>query len=724
MGLLLKKNISSGIVVFFVALPLCLGIALAQNAPLLSGLVSGIIGGIVVGFLGASQVSVSGPAAGLTVVVVGAISQLGGFQAFTLAVLLSGVMQIAFGFLRLGLVSKFIPGSVIKGMLAAIGIIIVLKQVPHLLGYDSDYVGDMEFFQPDGRNTFTELWVMLRFLNPTAVLISAVSLAVILYWDKKIAQRFAALRNVPGSLIAVFVAVGANLLAAKVDWLRDLSANHLVQIPVDIGWQNFATQFSGLDFSLLIKKKEIWTIALTIAVIGSIETLLSLEAADKLDKERRVSNKNRELFAQGTGNILSGLLGGLPITAVIVRTVTNVNSGGTHRVSAIWHGVLIAAAVFVFPKVLNMIPLAVLATVLAIVGYKLSSFHIFRDAYRSGREQFVPFAVTVVAVVFTDILIGVAIGGVFSVAFLLINDHKKGFYVSDRDGATVIELAEDINFIHRPSLSEAFRRLPDGATVTLHAENPRMIHHDIAELIREFRESAAIRGIKILERNMPYIASEGERGGKRSATYKRLIHGNRNWVQKTLEQDRDYFTKLSRGQQPEILWIGCSDSRVPPNEITDTKPGEIFIHRNIANLVVHTDLNMLSVLQYAIENLKVKHVIVAGHYECGGVHAALQDIDLGLANNWLRNIKETYQQHAEELEAVKDAKARERLLVELSTMEQVRNLAKTSIVQHAWKKRQVEIHGWVVDIATGLIKELPINLTQQADLPPVFRYKI
>lgn len=724
MGQLFKKNISSGIVVFFVALPLCLGIALAQNAPLLSGLVSGIIGGIVVGFFGASQVSVSGPAAGLTVVVVGAISQLGGFQAFTLAVLLSGVMQIAFGLLRLGLVSKFIPGSVIKGMLAAIGIIIVLKQVPHLLGYDSDYVGDMEFFQPDGRNTFTELWVMLRFLNPTAVLISAVSLAVILYWDKKFARRYAVLRNVPGSLIAVFVAVGVNLLAAKVDWLRDLGSNHLVQIPVDVGWQNFAAQFAGLDFSLLIKKKEIWTIALTMAVIGSIETLLSLEAADKLDKARRVSNKNRELFAQGTGNILSGLLGGLPITAVIVRTVTNVNSGATHRFSAIWHGVLIAAAVFIFPKVLNLIPLAVLATILAIVGYKLSSLQIFRDAYNSGREQFVPFAVTVVAVVFTDILIGVAIGGVFSVAFLLINDHKKGFYVSERDGVSHIELAEDINFIHRPSLSEAFRRLSDGSTVSLHAENPRTIHYDIAELIREFRETAALRKIKIIERNMPYIAAEGEHGGKRTETYKRLIHGNRNWVQKTLEHDRDYFTKLSRGQEPEILWIGCADSRVPPNEITQTKPGEIFIHRNIANLVVHTDLNMLSVLQYAIENLKVKHVIVAGHYECGGVRAALQDVDLGLANNWLRSIKATYQEHAEELGAVKDPAQRERLMVEISTMEQVRNLAKTSIVQRAWKKRQIEIHGWVVDIATGLIKELPLSLKKQTDLPPIFRYKI
>jgi len=724
MGQLLKKNISSGIVVFFVALPLCLGIALAQNAPLLSGLVSGIVGGIIVGILGASHISVSGPAAGLTVVVVAAIAQLGGFQAFTLAVMLSGALQIAFGMIRAGLISKFIPGSVIKGMLAAIGIIIVLKQLPHLLGYDSDYVGDMEFLQPDGRNTFTELWVMLRNLNPTAIMISVVSFGVIIFWDKKISKKHAAFRNIPGSLIAVFVAVAANLLAAKVDWLRDLSANHLVQIPVDLGWQNFAAQIKGLDFSLLLKRKEIWTVALTIAVIGSIETLLSLEAADKLDPQRRLSNKNRELLAQGTGNIISGFFGGLPITAVIVRTVTNVNSGATHRFSAIWHGLLLAAAVFAFPKVLNMIPLAVLAAILALVGYKLSSHRIFLDVYNSGREQFIPFLVTVVAVVFTDILIGVAIGGVFAVVFVLINDHSKGFFVTRENANYVVELSEDINFIHRPGLSEALRKIPDGASVTLHAENQRMIHTDIAELISEFRESAALRDIKIIEKNMPYIPTVEDSSNRRSPSYKRLIHGNRNWVRKTLETDNDYFKKLARGQKPEILWIGCADSRVPPNEITETKPGEIFIHRNVANLVVHTDLNMLSVLQYAVEALGVKHVIVAGHYECGGIRAAMQDVDLGLANNWLRNIKEVYHMHAAELDATVDPKARERLLVELSTMEQVRNLAKTSIIQKAWKKRQLEIHGWVVDIGTGYIKELPIKLDEATDLEPIFRYKL
>jgi len=720
---ILRRNIPSGIVVFFVALPLCLGIALAQGAPLISGLISGIIGGIVVGFLGGSAISVSGPAAGLTVVVVAAIAKLGGFQAFTLAVFLSGAFQLLFAVLRLGMLSKFIPGSVVKGMLAAIGIIIVLKQIPHLLGYDGDYVGDLEFIQPDGQNTFSELWAMFIYLNKTAILISALSFALIIWWDKSLVKRSKWLTNIPGSLIAVIAAVLVNLLAAKVSWLRDLSPNHLVQLPTNLALNNFVSNFYSLDFSLIWQKKEIISVALTIAIIGSIETLLSLEAADKIDPLRRVANKTRELWAQGTGNILSGLAGGLPITAVIVRTVTNVNSGATHRFSAIWHGGLLIIAVFFIPQLLNLIPLAALAVVLALVGYKLSSYSIFKEQWKSGYEQFVPFIATVIAVVFTDILLGVGIGFAVALAFILYDNYHKGFYVSEKNGIKMIRLAEDISFIHRASLGEALRKIPDGAKVLLEAENPDNVHYDIAELIEEFRYSAALRNIEIKERHMPYIpAPTSGRTGK-SAIYKRLLHGNKNWVQERLSSDRFYFDKLARGQSPQVLWIGCADSRVPPDQITDTKPGEIFIHRNVANLVVHTDLNMLSVLQYAVEVLKVKHVIVCGHYNCGGVKTAMLDLDLGLANNWLRNIKDVYAWRAHELAEIKDPKERERKLVEYNVVAQVENLAKTSIIQKAWNKQAIEIHGWVIDLETGLIKELPVKLDGAGDLSPIFRYK-
>jgi carbonic anhydrase len=522
----------------------------------------------------------------------------------------------------------------------------------------------------------------------------------------------------------VAIAVLVNLLAAKIDWLKSLSANHLVQLPLNHSPADFTRHLAAMDFSLLWSKKEVWTIALTIAVIGSIETLLSLEAADKIDPQRRIANKNRELMAQGVGNMLSGLFGGLPITAVIVRTVTNVNSGATHRISAIWHGVLLVIAVFFIPHLLNYIPLAALASILAIVGYKLSSFRIFTDVWKSGREQFIPFAVTVAAVVLTDILLGVGIGLLFSVGFVLRQNYRKGFYTSLKNGELVIKLAEDISFIHRPGLSEELRKIPDNSVVTISAENTHNINHDIAELIAEFRESAALRGITVREKSMPYIPPTAAELHDRSAIYRRLIHGNRIWVEENLSHDRYYFDKLSKGQAPQVLWIGCADSRIPPDTITHTRPGEIFIHRNVANLVVHTDLNMLSVLQYAVEVLKVRQVIVCGHYECGGVRAAMQPSDLGLANKWLRNIKEVYQLHVHELSAVTDPKEREKLLVELNVMEQVRNLAKTSIIQKAWKKRAVQIHGWVIDLSTGFIKELPIRLNSPRDLEPIFRYKL
>jgi len=719
-----KRNIPSGIVVFFVALPLCLGIALAQGAPLLSGLISGIIGGIVVGSLSGSQISVSGPAAGLTVVVISAIAQLGGFPAFALAVFLSGVFQLLFALLRGGVISKFIPGSVIKGMLAAIGIIIILKQIPYLVGYDPLFIDDLEFRQQDGFNTFTALWAMLQSINWTIVFISLVSLTVIIVWDKFFAARKKYLSTIPGSLLAVMAGVGIAFLAANVSWLTDLGSHHHVQIPTDLGFGNFAAHFTSMDFSLLWKNKNLWTIALTIAIIGSIETLLSLEAADKIDPLRRVANKTRELWAQGTGNMISGLLGGLPITAVIVRTVTNVNSGGTHRLSAIWHGALLVIAVFAVPNILNHIPLASLAMVLALVGYKLSSHKIFIEQWRAGKEQFIPFAVTVIAVVFTDILLGVVIGCAFALAFVIVDNYRKGFFSTTEENRTTLHLAHDISFLHRPGLSEELRKIPDNSVVTIAAESPSDLSYDIAELIEEFRGSAPLRGIKLEENELPYFPSKATASGKVSAAYEKLIHGNRNWVKKSLADNRNYFSNLARGQSPEILWIGCADSRVPPNEITGTKPGEIFIHRNVANLVVHTDLNMLSVLQYAIEVLHVKHVIVCGHYECGGIRAAMGNSDLGLANNWLRHIKEVYAMRVAELEMIADPKERERRLVEFNVMEQVRNLAKTSIIQKAWKKRQIEVHGWVIEVSTGYIKELTIKLGESKDLEPVFRYAI
>ncbi len=715
---------SSAVVVFFVALPLCLGIAYAQGAPPLAGLVTGIIGGVVVGALGASHISISGPSAGLTIVVLSSTAALGGFAALSLAVMLAGLMQIFLALLKFGMFSKFVPGSVIRGMLAAVGIIIILKQIPHLFGYDSDFVGDLEFIQPDGRNTFSELWVMTKYLNATAIIISVATFAIIVTWEKLAPRLGARFKLVPAAVLAIVIAVLVNLIAAKISWLKDLGESHLLRLPTSVSLQDLAGHFGKIDFALIWHKKEIWSVAFTIAIIGSLESLLGLEAADKIDPLRRVSDKRRELCAQGTGNMLSGLFGGLPLTTVIIRTVTNANAGATHKTSAMVHGVLLFVAAFALPAFFSLIPLAALAVIIALVGYRLSSYEIFREQWVSGKEQFVPFIVTLIAVIFSDVLIGAGIGFLVALGFILKGNYQKGYYSSQKNDELVIRLTDDISFMHRASFSEELRRIPNGAKVTLQADNPQTIHHDIAELINEFRESAQNRRITLQEKNLPYIPEKSHLKSVKSLTYRRLLHGNRDWVAENLERDRLYFEKLSSGQEPQVLWIGCADSRVPPNEITKTQPGEIFIHRNVANLVVHTDLNMLSVLQYAVEVLKVKQVIVCGHYECGGVAAAMKNVDLGLANKWLRNIKEVYAAHAVELEQITNLKGRERLLVELSVMEQVRNLAKTSIIQKAWKKRQVELHGWVVDLSTGYIKELPIKLNDPMDLEPIFRYKV
>jgi carbonic anhydrase len=720
----LKQNIPSAIVVFLVALPLCLGIAFAQGASPLAGIITGVIGGIVVGAFGASHIAVAGPSAGLTLVVLGALADLGGFPVLSLAIIIAGVLQIGLAFLKFGLFSKFIPGSVIRGLLAAVGIIIILKQIPHLFGYDSDFVGDMEFIQPDGHNTFSELWIMTRYLNATAILISVTSVALLVTWHRFVQNRHAVLQMIPGALVAVVAAVFLNMIAGKISWLKDLTDSHLLRLPGGASFSEFGHHFANLDFSLLLRKKEVWSVALTLAIVGSFESLLGLEAADKIDPQRRVTDKKRELCAQGAANVLSGFAGGLPLTTVIIRTVTNANSGATHRSSTIMHGVLLLLALFVLPSVLNLIPLAALAVIIAAVGYRLSSYEVFREQWVSGKEQFVPFVVTIIAVIFSDVLIGTGIGFLVALGFILRSNFQKGYFSSIKDGEHLIRLTDDISFMHRASFSEELRQIPNGAKVTLYAENPQRIHHDIAELITEFRESAPNRNIILQEKNLPYIPEKTDLKSVKSVMYRRLLHGNRSWVAENLERDRLYFDKLASGQEPQVLWIGCADSRVPPNEITKTEPGEIFIHRNVANLVVHTDLNMLSVLQYAVEVLKVKQVIVCGHYECGGVAAAMKNVDLGLANKWLRNIKEVYAAHAVELEHINNRRLRERMFVELNVIEQVRNLAKTTIIQKAWKKRQIELHGWVVDLSTGYIRELPIKMNSPTDLEPIFRYKV
>ncbi|MDQ4140273.1 MAG: SulP family inorganic anion transporter, partial [Bacteroidota bacterium] len=394
------KNIGSdlpaGLVVFLVALPLCLGISLASGAPLLAGVIAGVVGGIVVALVSGSQLSVSGPAAGLTVIVLNGITKLGSFEAFQLAVVIAGVLQLVLGFLKAGIIGHYFPSGVIKGMLAAIGLTLILKQIPHFLGADKDFFGDMEFFQFDGRNTFTEMTYAFQHIEKGALIVGVVSLLIIILWDNPKLKKFAIFKLVPSALIAVLVALGLNFFFKSSSPNLTIGNEHLVQLPSMDSWTKLVAQLTQPDWSAL-GNVDVYILAITIAIIASLETLLSVEAVDRMDPLKRVTPTNRELKAQGIGNFISGLLGGLPMTAVIVRSSANINSGAKTKLSAFFHGILLLVSVLFLSPFLNQIPLSALAAVLLVVGYKLTKPSLYVSQFKLGLEQFIPFIVTILA---------------------------------------------------------------------------------------------------------------------------------------------------------------------------------------------------------------------------------------------------------------------------------------------------------------------------------------
>lgn len=493
----LKFDLPAGVVVFLVALPLCLGIALASGAPFFSGIIAGIVGGIVVGALSNSQLSVTGPAAGLTAIVLAAITQLGSFQTFLLAVVFAGVIQIILGVLKAGTISNYFPTNVIKGMLTAIGIIIIMKQIPHAFGYDKDAEGDMAFVQADGENTFSALFEVLNSIHFGATIIALVSLAIIIVWEKPFIKD--RVKFIPGGLIAVFVAVLLNEFFVSINSPFAVTESHLVNVPVADGFAGFLQLFTFPDFSQ-ISNPQVFVVALTLAIVASIETLLCIEATDKMDPLKRNTSTNRELLAQGTGNIVSGLIGGLPMTSVIVRSSANVNSNAKSKMSTIFHGILILVCAMLIPGILNKIPLASLAAILLVVGYKLCNISIFKEMFKKNKHQYIPFIATVIAIVFTDLLKGVGVGLAFSVYYILKGNLKNGYYFHQSDYQTGdlihIRLSEEVSFLNKASIKQTLEHLPDNSTVLIDASASTYIDYDVLEIIREFKTiKAAQKGI-------------------------------------------------------------------------------------------------------------------------------------------------------------------------------------------------------------------------------------
>jgi len=496
----LKNDIPASIVVFFVALPLCLGIALASGAPLFSGLIAGIIGGIVVGSLSGSKIGVSGPAAGLAAIVYAAIISLGSYENFLVAVVLGGVIQLIFGLLKFGIIAYYFPSSVIKGMLTGIGIIIILKQIPHFFGYDAEAEGADSFLEASGENTFSALLNIFDNVIIGSMVIGIVSLGILLLWGNILSKKGKFFQIVQGPLVVVVLGIIFYLLTQSSETLA-IAKTHLVSVPVPDGIDSFLGQFSFPDFSAITNPK-VWIVAFTIALVASIETLLCVEATDKLDPHKNVTPTNRELFAQGTGNILSGLIGGLPITQVIVRSSANIQSGGRSKVSAIVHGFLLLISVMIIPKLLNMIPLSVLAAVLLIVGYKLARPALFKKMYDLGWKQFIPFTVTVLGIVFIDLLWGIGLGLAVGVVVILIKSYQNSHFLHIEDKSNgkhriKMTLAEEVTFFNKATILKELDSLPRDTYLELDVRDTRYLDNDIIEILDDFAFKAKERNIDI-----------------------------------------------------------------------------------------------------------------------------------------------------------------------------------------------------------------------------------
>ncbi len=488
-----SNDLLASLVVFLVALPLCLGIALASGAPLQAGLIAGVVGGIVAGFLSGSPLSIAGPAAGLTTIVVAAIAEVGSFEAFILAVVIAGLIQFVMGMLRAGSIGHFFPASVIKGMLAAIGLILILKQIPHAVGFDADFEGDESFFEEGGRNTFTTIMDAINSFSGGAVIVAVVSIGLIIFWERTVSKQKSWISLVPAPLIAVVIGVVlSEIFKAYIPALA-IEEKHLVDVPNFFGSEGGFTypDFSHLNNPLVYKA------AFTIAIVASLETLLSIEACDKLDPYRRSTPLNRELKAQGTANMLSGLLGGLPITSVIVRSSANISAGAKTKASAITHGVILAASVLFFSSVLRLIPLSALAGILIMIGYKLTPPKLYKEMYAKGISQFLPFIVTVIAIVFTNLLAGVFVGILVSVFFILKTNFQEAIIMVGDGKNYLLKFTKNVSFLNKSTIRNKLQLIPNDTTLLIDGTDAHFVDQDIKEAIRDFIETSKAKKIEV-----------------------------------------------------------------------------------------------------------------------------------------------------------------------------------------------------------------------------------
>ena len=635
------KDFSAGLVVFLVALPLCLGIALASNAPLISGVIAGVIGGLVVSWISGSHTSVSGPAAGLTAIVFAQINNLGSYEAFLCAVILAGVFQLLLGWIKAGSLAAFFPSSVIKGLLAAIGIILILKQIPHLFGHDPDWVGDMSFIQQDGKNTFTEIIATMFDIHPGATLIGLISLGLLVIWDKTALKKL----PVPAPLAVVVVGTLLAFLLKPMGQLMEIGTSHLVQVPGTGSAKDFLGTLPNPDFSVMFSSG-VFIAAITIAIVATLETLLNLEAVDKLDHQQRISPPNRELVAQGTGNILSGLLGGLPITSVIVRSSVNIATGGQTRMSCFIHGIFLLTTVMFFPGLLNQIPLATLAAILIVTGFKLAGIPLFKQMWNEGKNQFAPFVLTIIAIVFTDLLIGILIGMAVAIFFILQGNLKRPVrrIIEKHVGGDVlrIELANQVSFLNRASLMKTLFEIPHGSQVVIDARTTNYIDPDILDFLADFeKETAPAHNLSLslvgfrdhykLSDKVQYVdvsTRDVQEQADPEKVLQMLKEGNERFV-KGEKLSRDLLRQVdvtAQGQYPLAVVLACMDSRVATEMVFDLGIGDLFSVRVAGNIAFEKALGSL---EFGCSVAGSKLLLILGHTRCGAVKATVDLVDQG-----------------------------------------------------------------------------------------------
>jgi len=631
------RDVSAGLVVYLVALPLCLGIALASGAPMASGLLAGIVGGVVVGALSGSHTSVAGPAAGLTAVVAAQITQLGSFNAFLACVVLAGLIQIAMGLANVGFIAAFFPSSVIKGLLAAIGVILVLKQIPHVLGHDADAEGEMNFQQPDGETSLSELLVTMLDIHPGAALIGLVSIGLLVLWG-----RFNLLKKspLPGPLAVVLAGIAINESLRSMAPHLTLGATHLVQVPVVDDWSAAGQLLATPDWSFLTQPA-VYVAGFTLAMVASLETLLNLDAIDEIDPRQRTSPPNRELIAQGVGNLTAGLLGGLPVTSVIVRSSVNIDAGARSKLSTIVHGALLLGSVLLIPDLINRVPLSALAAILIMTGLKLASPALFRQMWAEGRHQFIPFGATVAVIVFTDLLTGVVLGLAFAATFILWSNFRRPVkVVTERHpGGDVwrLELANQVGFLSRPSLSKALREIPEGSHVLLDARNTHYIDPDILDLLVDFRSKIApahglvvsllgfarrFEGFEDQVHFADYSSRELQQALSPTEILDFLRAGNLRFrrgeqLVRNFERQR---AATSLGQAPLAAVLSCIDSRAPAEHVFDLGLGDVFSVRIAGNVARD---KILGSLEYSCHVAGARLLVVMGHTGCGAIHASV-----------------------------------------------------------------------------------------------------